>query len=891
MLLYPADVGAAFVAYYRETHDRRFLDAARGIGKTYLKTRRSDGSWPLKMRLATAEPIGENTLVPTKPLAFFTALAEATGDSRWADAADGCFAWLEAHPLADWNWDGQFEDVQPRPPYANPTKHNAIDAMLEILRRFPGDPDRIAQCRRILRFCEKRFVCWEKPANHPKWDTPSVLEQYSCFIPIDASAAKMIRAYLALWRATGEPELLAKARALGDTITRVQTPEGRIPTFWTHDGLGEPLYDWLNCMESSAAALFELDDAIAASSQGPAHDAAMIPGPVPGVPPRGASGLCGVCAHLHRVASAAERAEECARIASAGISRVRFDFEWRRIQKTPGAPFDFSHYDAVVADAEACGLVALPIIHDVPKWADPVWEYLDAWRAFVGAVVAHYGGRFPEIEIWNEENHHTFWKHEPSPERYLETLRAAYEAAKAADPRVRVLFGGTAGTDLKFIGKVCELGGAPFFDVVNIHPYSLPYRPEGNLDAKLDALRALMAEYGDAEKPVVVTEIGWATHEAVLPGLEWVAKGLAAARPAQKSWRTVYAATHPGPDGGLPVETAAAIERTLPPGSSCEACFGARLRERLAAGDVDAVIYPFDETFPADTFKEVLDFVDGGGVLVDCGGMPLWFAASETEPGVSVIGGDAESRTGVSPGRCREALGIDATAWWMDPAFPKAETGGADRFQTPRMLGPGDEFVPLLSVKRADGGDAVAVSVVRRSGGRRGCVVVSGIRARGQTATTSEAAQARYLVRAAAIAAAKGVDEFFWYEFRGRETDPDFSEHHFGLTHKDFSPKPAFFAYRTFIAMRPAGSVQTPGPWRDEASGFFFPQWTRPDGTASGVLWKTGDPETHALRFDSEAVRFFDLLGRPVAPSRTSSGAFTLAISESPVFFEGGALR
>ena len=261
MLLYPADVGAAFVAYFRATGDRRFLDAARGIGETYLKRRRPDGSWPLKMRLATGEPVGENTLVPTRPLAFFLALAEATGESRWTEAADGCFAWLEAHPLTDWNWDGQFEDVQPRPPYANPTKHNAVEAMFEILRRFPNDPARLAQCRRILRFCENRFVCWERPAGHPLWDVPSVLEQYSCFIPIDASAAKMIRAYLAIWRVTGEPELLAKARALGDTITRVQTPEGRIPTFWTHDTLGQPLYDWLNCMGYSAFALLELDDA------------------------------------------------------------------------------------------------------------------------------------------------------------------------------------------------------------------------------------------------------------------------------------------------------------------------------------------------------------------------------------------------------------------------------------------------------------------------------------------------------------------------------------------------------------------------------------------------------------------------------------------------------
>ena len=261
MLLYPADVGTAFVAYYRETHDRRFLEAAKGIGKTYLKMRRPDGSWPLKMRLATGEAIGENTLVPTCPLALFSALAGATKEKCWAKASDDCFAWLEAHPLTDWNWDGQFEDIQPCPPYANPTKHNAVDAMFEILRRFPKDKARIEQCRRILRFCEKRFVCWEKPANHPQWDAPSVLEQYSCFVPIDASAAKMIRAYLALWRVTGEPELLAKARTLGDTTTRVQTPEGRIPTFWTHDTLTSPLYDWLNCMGSSAVALLELSDA------------------------------------------------------------------------------------------------------------------------------------------------------------------------------------------------------------------------------------------------------------------------------------------------------------------------------------------------------------------------------------------------------------------------------------------------------------------------------------------------------------------------------------------------------------------------------------------------------------------------------------------------------
>ena len=693
---------------------------------------------------------------------------------------------------------------------------------------------------------------------------------------------------------TGEPELLAKARALGDTITRVQTPEGRIPTFWTHDTLGQPLYDWLNCMGSSAGALLELDDACASAAPveaGPGDNSSFATRHSP----------YGVCAHLHRVKSPAERADECRRIAAAGIRRVRFYLEWWRLQKTPGAPLDFSHYDAVVADCTAAGLTPLPILFDIPKWAEPVWEHLDAWSNFVGAVVAHYGDRFPEIEIWNEENLHTFWRHDPSPANYAAALRAAYGAAKAANPRVRVLFGGTAGVPLPFIE-----GGASCFDAMNVHPYSHPRQPEGSLDAQLEALRALMAKYGDGGKPIVITELGWPTHDASLGAVNVALAGLKIARPDQKTWRTVFAATQPGADGGLPTEVAEAIAEALPPGSTCEACFGARLRERLAAGDVDAVIYPFDETYPADTADAVLAFVDAGGVLVDLGGMPAWFAVREPAPGSFVTD---RSGDGTGTAAFRKALGIDVSAWWLDPALTnacvkadptaaalaagfKGDPAGedADRFQTPRLLAPGDEFVPLLVAKDALGRDAVAASVIRRGGGRRGSVIISGLRPRGAAGTNTEDNQARYVTRSLAIAFAEGVESYFWYEFRGRETDPHYSEHHFGLTHRDFSPKPALAAYTAFIEMRPAGSVQTPGPWHDGWGGLSFSQWTRPDGTPAGVIWKTGGPARVALRFDGGDVRFRDIFGVPAGPRCDASGAVELTVSESPIYFEGGAL-
>lgn len=264
MLIYPASVGSAFVAMYGATREGKYLAAAQGIAETYLRIRRSDNSWPLKVWLATGEEIGENTLVPTSVLGFFEDLYVATEESKWRVAADETFDWIVKHPLTDWNWDGQFEDIVPQSPYQNPTEHGACDVLMYILKRYPGDAQWLATARELLEFCEKRFVCWETPSNHPNWPTPSVLEQYSCFMPIDASAAKMIRAYMALYAATGDEVDLAKAQALANTITRVQKPSGRIPTFWegtvTDSGVSSPTYDWLNCMQASVQALLLVPD-------------------------------------------------------------------------------------------------------------------------------------------------------------------------------------------------------------------------------------------------------------------------------------------------------------------------------------------------------------------------------------------------------------------------------------------------------------------------------------------------------------------------------------------------------------------------------------------------------------------------------------------------------
>ena len=663
----------------------------------------------------------------------------------------------------------------------------------------------------------------------------------------------------------------------------------------------------------------------------------------------------GVCAHLQRHADSAWRNAECEAIASAGIRRVRFDLEWWRVQKSPDAPFDFSHYDRVVEDCERHGLVPLPILFVPPGWAKPASEHLEAYGRFVEAVVAHFGDHFPDIEIWNEENLKFFWGKAPDPKEYAALLRVAYGATLSGEAALnrlsgeaalnpltprgvkpRVLFGGTAGVPLDYIRAVYKAGGKGFFDAMVVHPYSHPFAPEGRLEKEITSLRALMAEFGDADMPIIFSEHGWPTHNASIKGASLMLAGLKIARPEQKTWRTVYAANNPGPDGGPPRDLAETITDALPPGSTCEACFGARLLERLAAGDVDAVIYPFDESFPADTFNAVEAFVKSGGVLVDLGGMPMYYRIVEKAPGVFVSEGQDDEQC------LRRRLRIDALGWWMDPALPKdnvrafpteaAKAAGfkgdpagewVGRYQSPKLLREGDEFIPLLEIEVA-GDDApaprdsapakrrvAAASVTRLAGGKEGCIIISGSLG-GAGASAGETAQARYLVRSLAISMAEGIDGYYWYEFRAEENDPFYSEHHFGITHHNLTPKPAWGAYKNFTLARPAGSVQTPGPWRDGKSAIYYPQWTRPDGVKAGVIWKPGATERRSLRFDGADIRFRDYTGRTMKPVRLSdttaplregggpegtggstagaSSTYVVPLGESPVFFDGGAL-
>ena len=255
MMIYPPVAGKAMIRLYNETKNQAYLDYAVKIGEQYLRLQREDGTWALVYKIEDGSVVSENACEPVDILPFLNMLGEATKRDDFIKAAERGMGIVEKR-MKTLDWEGQFEDTRVQAtPYSNLSKHPAADSylfMADIIKQKgqPAPTEFVAHAREALRLAEDQFVVWRKN----NWMlAPSAMEQFNCYKNVDASIAKMIRFYLLLFDLEKNPLDLAKARALGDSLTRIQMANGRIPT-WC-DWKKGPDSDWINCMYASAHAL------------------------------------------------------------------------------------------------------------------------------------------------------------------------------------------------------------------------------------------------------------------------------------------------------------------------------------------------------------------------------------------------------------------------------------------------------------------------------------------------------------------------------------------------------------------------------------------------------------------------------------------------------------
>jgi hypothetical protein len=240
---------------------------------------------------------------------------------------------------------------------------------------------------------------------------------------------------------------------------------------------------------------------------------------------RGAFGIAGNMASL----SSADLSARLDGIKATGVGWVRYDIEWSNIETSPGQ-YDWSSYDREVSAVAAHGLQSLAIIDYTPAWArrpdcsgskmcapaDP-----NTYANFAAAAATRYTGYgVNNWEIWNEPNNLNFYLPAANPAAYTAMLRAAYGQIKQINPKAVVMTGGTAPADSSggylsppdFIRGIYAAGGKGAFDAVAVHPYTWPYSPAwSNPDGawgQMTAIHNLMANNGDGNKKLWITEYG-----------------------------------------------------------------------------------------------------------------------------------------------------------------------------------------------------------------------------------------------------------------------------------------------------------------------------------------------------------------------------------------------
>ncbi|MFS8531779.1 cellulase family glycosylhydrolase [Sphaerobacter thermophilus] len=239
-------------------------------------------------------------------------------------------------------------------------------------------------------------------------------------------------------------------------------------------------------------------------------------------------------------------------VKDAGFSWVRVQAQWRELEPAPGS-YNPSGLDRIVDSAARNGVKLLVSVVKSPEWAGAnggVPEDPARFEELMRFLAERYRGRVHAWEIWNEQNLAFEMGGYVDIERYVNLLKAGYTGVKAGDPSAIVVFGGLTPTgvndptiaidDVSYLRQIYSFNDGEvkqYYDVLGAHPGSnnnppdalWPTQPgpgpnwrdhESFYFRRIEQLRQVMIEHGEAGKQIWLTEFGWTTANQA-PGYEY----------------------------------------------------------------------------------------------------------------------------------------------------------------------------------------------------------------------------------------------------------------------------------------------------------------------------------------------------------------------------------
>lgn len=267
MTLEAAAAGQAFLDLYEATGgEEEYLERALGIGRTYVRLQRPDGSLPIKVDFESGEPVN-NVCAMLHPLLRYYSRLEEMGYGEFSGPRRKAEGWMDSVAVERFDMTGQFEDVNVKglEPYQNLTNCTAAPYASYLLNKKDMSERDLRNAIDLIRLSEDQFVHWAyhdlTADGFPRKNAPCVHEQYHYEMPVDNSSCNVANAWLDLYEATGDLLALAKAKALIDNITIQQNAvNGKIPTTfeWRESGKDRKRTFWINCSFSSVSILLRI---------------------------------------------------------------------------------------------------------------------------------------------------------------------------------------------------------------------------------------------------------------------------------------------------------------------------------------------------------------------------------------------------------------------------------------------------------------------------------------------------------------------------------------------------------------------------------------------------------------------------------------------------------
>ena len=262
MVLEASVAGEAFLDLYDLTRDPVWLERSLAVARTYARIQYEDGSWPIRVDLATGVSLSHFRLWPAHALKYLRRLETDYGIDTFAETRSRAERYIREVAMPRFDLSGIFEDSlwDDFPSYSNLTNFTASPYAAYLLTNPNPSEEDVRNACDLIRLSEDQFVHWDKFEGVNAFP-PYACEQYFYDKPIDSSIADVCDGFLSLYEYNGDRLALAKARSLLNALTRFQEPSGRILTLMIDFGGEEPGIEelWLNNTWWTASQLLRLD--------------------------------------------------------------------------------------------------------------------------------------------------------------------------------------------------------------------------------------------------------------------------------------------------------------------------------------------------------------------------------------------------------------------------------------------------------------------------------------------------------------------------------------------------------------------------------------------------------------------------------------------------------